>query len=58
MNISKNKILIRKNTFLKNYFLNYSHTVKKLDYNELEKITNFLEKKIKKKNTIFIVYVS
>ena len=54
MNISKNKILIRKNTFLKNYFLNYSHTVKKLDYNELEKITNFLEKKIKKKNTIFI----
>jgi phosphoheptose isomerase len=54
MNISKNKMLIKKNTFLKNYFLNYSHTVKKLDYNELEKITNFLEKKIKKKNTIFI----
>lgn len=49
MNISKNKMLIKKNTFLKNYFLNYSHTVKKLDYNELEKITNFLEKKIKKK---------
>lgn len=48
------KIPVKRSVFIKNYFLNYSDIIKKLDYSELEKIIVFLEKKIKKNNTIFV----
>jgi phosphoheptose isomerase len=43
-----------KNDFINKYFSNIQHALRNIDYKKILKISDFLEKKIKKKKTIYV----